>query len=396
MNKNYAGWGIAIGVIAILISLIGPKYNLDQMLSSTVRLLCEHPMGDTKRNIDVSGSGFFINKSTLVTNEHVSPEGSTCSVVISLNDSPVLLATKLLRTNKDNDIAVLEIEEELNIIPVSLFGGIIQTGNAVIAIGYPGNNATDLSYENFEKSDDDSTLEAFLKPQLFRGVVSSIYEIGGTSLIQTDAAMNFGISGGPLYKDNGQVIGINTLVDSEATQIGYSVSIEELLPILNDMNIIYSLETNIDSFTRVFNGFPLLIFGVVLLAFSAVIFSQIPQTSQIPSSDRNSTQRNANSHSIQFTDSKVSPQSIKIGVTPVVLGRDSKSNFIFPPEWTFLSKLHCEIVYEEINKCFLVRDLNSKNGTFIDGKKMTKGSKVRVKSGTTVSLSKSECSFKLL
>ena len=73
MNKNYAGWGIAIGVIAILISLIGPKYNLDQMLSSTVRLLCEHPMGDTKRNIDVSGSGFFINKSTLVTNEHVSP-----------------------------------------------------------------------------------------------------------------------------------------------------------------------------------------------------------------------------------------------------------------------------------------------------------------------------------
>ena len=396
MNKNYAGWGIAIGVIAILISLIGPKYNLDQMLSSTVRLLCEHPMGDTKRNIDVSGSGFFINKSTLVTTEHVSPEGSTCSVVISLNDSPVLLATKLLRTNKDNDIAVLEIEEELNIIPVSLFGGIIQTGNAVIAIGYPGNNATDLSYENFEKSDDDSTLEAFLKPQRFRGVVSSRYEIGGTSLIQTDAAMNFGISGGPLYKDNGQVIGINTLVDSEATQIGYSVSIEELLPILNDMNIIYSLETNIDSFTRVFNGFPLLIFGVVLLAFSAVIFSQIPQTSQIPSSDRNSTQRNANSHSIQFTDSKVSPQSIKIGVTPVVLGRDSKSNFIFLSEWTFLSKLHCEIVYEEINKCFLVRDLNSKNGTFIDGKKMTKGSKVRVKSGTTVSLSKSECSFKLL
>ena len=51
------------------------KFDNAQMLSSAVKLLCKHPVGDTRRTISV-GVQVFVNKSTIVTNEHVSPINS--------------------------------------------------------------------------------------------------------------------------------------------------------------------------------------------------------------------------------------------------------------------------------------------------------------------------------
>ena len=393
MNRNIPITGITIGIVVIFISLIGPKYDRGQMLSSSVYVECTHTLGETRKTIAVSGSGFFINKSTIVTNEHVAPKESECVVILFSEGEAYLLETRLISARDEVDIAILELEEEINVTPVSLYTGTIASGDEVFTIGFPGNAATDFSKELWEETKNDKDLEAMLRPQIFKGVLSSNYTLGNTEYLQTDAAINKGISGGPLFKINGQVIGINTFLDVEATQTGYSISIEELIPILNELNIIYRTETNIDSFIRSFNGFGFLLFGVILLSISAISLSQTASTPQVGVSSVNQNFADAG---IVFSDSRVNPTKMQISNKTVVMGRDSKSSFNFPQEWTFISKLHCEVSYNPQFKSYLVQDLNSKNGTFVNGKRLKSGAKERVTKGSIISLSKTDCTFKLI
>ena len=393
MNRNLPIIGITIGIVVIFISLIGPKYDRGQMLSSAVYVTCTHALGETRKKIPVSGSGFFINQSTIVTNEHVAPKGSDCSVIMLSEGEAYLLDTRLISARDEVDIAILELEEEINVAPVSLYTGTINTGEEVFTIGFPGNAATDFSFELWEETKNDMDLEAMLKPQIFKGVLSSNYTLGETVYLQTDAAINKGISGGPLFKINGQVIGINTFLDVDATQTGYSISVEELIPILNEFNVIYRTETDIDSFIRGFNGFGFLLFGVILLSIAAISLSQ---TAGAPQAGAASINQNFANAGIVFSDSRVNPTKMEISNKTVVMGRDSKSSFNFPQEWTFISKLHCEISYNPQFKSYLVQDLNSKNGTFVNGKRLKSGAKERVAKGSKISLSKTDCTFKLI
>ena len=96
VTQNQAIFGGALGLIMILISMFGPKFDNAQMLSSAVKLLCEHPVGDTRRTISVEGSGFFVNKSTIVTNEHVSPINSDVVQLLQQMISLIFFQLKFL------------------------------------------------------------------------------------------------------------------------------------------------------------------------------------------------------------------------------------------------------------------------------------------------------------
>ena len=178
-------------------------------------------------------------------------------------------------------MAILELENEINIVPASIFIGDIITGNEVVAVGFPGNVAGEQSFSTFIETNDVKDIEAFIKPQLFKGVVSSSYELGNVSYIQTDAAINPGISGGPLFKVNGQLVGINTSVDPEATETGFSVSVSELIPLLEDLGIVFQRESNFDSSVRNFNGFGFLIISVIILSTSIILLSQAQPVPQL-------------------------------------------------------------------------------------------------------------------
>lgn len=396
LTQNQSIFGISIGLIMILISILGPKFDNTQMLSSAVKLVCEQPVGDTRRTIGSSGSGFFINKSIIVTNEHVSPIGSSCDAIIAMDGVPYLLETRILRALEGVDIAVLELENEINVTPASLFVGRLESGSEVLTVGFPANAAEEQSTENFLETNDPKDLEAYLKPQIFKGVISSSYDVGGVSYIQTDAAINPGISGGPLFKSNGQVIGINTLVDTQATETGYSVNVKELIPILDDLRIIYQTESNFDSSIRNVNGFGFLIIGVLLLSVSVILLAQAPPAPQPIKVAQTNRVSPSDQPKLNFDDLRVSPQNLTISNKPTMIGRDPRANITFPSEWTFISKVHCQISYDFTGKFFIVQDLNSKNGTFVNGEKLKKGSRLKVQKGSTVSLSKSECSFKLI
>jgi hypothetical protein len=380
----------------ILVSILGPKFDNDQMLSSAVKLECEETVGDTRRTIATNGSGFFISKSIIVTNQHVSPYGSSCSAVIVTNETPYVLDTRILESIEGVDIAILELENEVNITPASLFIGQLESGSEVITVGFPGNAMGNISVESFLESEDSRDLEAYLKPQVFKGVVSSSYEVAGVNIIQTDAAINRGISGGPLFKSNGQVVGINTWIDKDATETGYSVDIKELIPILDDLRIIYQTESDFDSSIRNINGFGFLILGVMIFSVSIILLTQANPAPQPKLVSGNNSQTKSDQPKINFDDVRVAPQNISVSNKPVMIGRDPRSNIRFPSEWTFISKVHCQISYDFDGKSFVVQDLNSRNGTFVNGEKLKKGSRKRVQKGSSVSLSKSECSFKLV
>ncbi len=147
----------------------------------------------TERKATALGSGFIIDKKGIViTNNHVI-QGAE-DIIVSVNDSTEYKA-KLLGADPYMDLAVLQIESEKDFQPVS-FGNSdeARVGDWVIAIGNPfgfGGSVT-------------------------AGIISSRNrDIGLTrydDFIQTDASINQGNSGGPLFDLEGNVIGINTAI----------------------------------------------------------------------------------------------------------------------------------------------------------------------------------------
>ena len=147
----------------------------------------------TERKATALGSGFIIDKKGLVvTNNHVI-QGAE-DIFVSVNGS-IEYKAKVIGKDPYMDLAVLQIESNENFQPVS-FGDsdLARVGDWVIAIGNPfGFGGTVTS-----------------------GIISSRNrDIGLTrydDFIQTDASINQGNSGGPLFDLNGQVIGINTAI----------------------------------------------------------------------------------------------------------------------------------------------------------------------------------------
>ena len=147
----------------------------------------------TERKATALGSGFIIDKKGLVvTNNHVI-QGAE-DIFVSLNGSQEYKA-KVIGKDPYMDLAVLKIESDKNFIPVA-FGDSdkARVGDWVIAIGNPfGFGGTVTS-----------------------GIISSRNrDIGLTrydDFIQTDASINQGNSGGPLFDLKGKVVGINTAI----------------------------------------------------------------------------------------------------------------------------------------------------------------------------------------
>ncbi|MEP0519740.1 MAG: DegQ family serine endoprotease [Hyphomicrobiales bacterium] len=167
----------------------------------------EAPRGPRGRQVQSLGSGFVIDASgIIITNNHVI-EGAD-EITANFSDGSALKAT-LIGTDPKTDVAVLKVEPEEPLVFVN-FGDSksMRVGDWVMAIGNPfglGGTVTVgiISAQN-------------------RDINSGPYD----SFIQTDAAINRGNSGGPLFNENGDVIGINTAIISPSggsIGIGFSV-----------------------------------------------------------------------------------------------------------------------------------------------------------------------------
>lgn len=157
---------------------------------------------------DELGSGFIVDSSGLiVTNRHVI-EGAF-SISVDLSDGTHLPA-KLVGMGTNFDIAVLKIDAGRPLQPVKIGDSDkLRVGDPVIAIGNP---------LGFTRTVTKGVVSAFN-----RDIGMSAYD----DLIQTDASVNHGNSGGPLFNDAGEVIGINQAIHTQdgGGSIGISFAI---------------------------------------------------------------------------------------------------------------------------------------------------------------------------
>ena len=159
-----------------------------------------------ERKSSALGSGFIIDeKGIVVTNNHVIQDAE--DIIIRVNGDKEFKA-KVIGADPLSDIAVLQLETQEKFVPVK-FGDSdkARIGDWVIAIGNPfglGGTVTSgiISARN-------------------RSIGLARYE----DYIQTDASINSGNSGGPLFDMNGDVIGINTAILGRSGSIGIGFSI---------------------------------------------------------------------------------------------------------------------------------------------------------------------------
>jgi serine protease Do len=175
------------------------------------------------------GSGFIIDadKKFVVTNNHVVEGGSEINVVLSDNTT---LPAELVGTDPRTDIALLRIKTDRQLTAVE-FGNSdeAQVGDWVLAIGNP-----------FGLS---SSVSAGIVSARSRDIRQGLYD----DFIQTDAAINRGNSGGPLFDMNGKVVGINTAIYSPS---GGSIGIGFAIP----SNLARGIVTQLEETGRVRRG----------------------------------------------------------------------------------------------------------------------------------------------
>ena len=174
---------------------------------------------------EATGTGVVVSSNgEILTNAHV-VEGATDVRVRFANDTEPVTA-EVLAFDTGNDLALLKVNASGLVAATFAKPGSVRVGDQVVAIGYA------LALDG--------------GPSVTTGIVSAlkrtIFTDSGAlnSLIQTDAAISSGNSGGPLVNMRGEVVGINTAVargdsTSSANNIGFAISVDETLAVLEQL-----------------------------------------------------------------------------------------------------------------------------------------------------------------
>ncbi len=175
-----------------------------------------------------AGTGMIVSSNGyIMTNKHVVDGASKVTVV--LTDGKTYENVDVLGSDPLNDVAFLKIKNVTG-LPAITFGDskTVRIGQTVIAIG----NALG-QYQNSVTS---GIISGTGRPVLASSDGTSDGNTESlTDLIQTDAAINSGNSGGPLLNLKGQVIGINTAIAEDAQSIGFSIPISATKGLLNHL-----------------------------------------------------------------------------------------------------------------------------------------------------------------
>jgi len=169
-----------------------------------------------------AGSGIIVSSDGyIVTNNHV-VEGAQ-KVTVTLSDGSAFAAT-IVGSDAQTDVAVVKIDANNltylhflsnSLEQLSVLDPVVAVGNALALPGGP--TWTTGVVSNLGRSIEENT-----------GVVLN-------DIIQTDAAINAGNSGGPLLDTAGQVVGINVAIASNAENIGFAISTDTAIPVVQSI-----------------------------------------------------------------------------------------------------------------------------------------------------------------
>lgn len=219
-----------------VVSVLNYKYTSSSSSSSDIYSMFGYGDSDSsdssssKKSLTLysEGSGVIYTtangKGYIVTNNHVISGAAKVKVILA---SGKTIAAKVVGKDSTSDLAVLSIDSKY-VTQTASFGDSrsLQSGQTVIAIGSP------------EGSEYASTVT--------QGIISSpsrriTYNSNQMTVIQTDAAINSGNSGGPLVNSDGQVIGINSMKLSSSSSgdsvegMGFAIPSNEVVTIVNQL-----------------------------------------------------------------------------------------------------------------------------------------------------------------
>lgn len=188
-----------------------------------------------RQEVKSLGSGFIISPDGyILTNDHVAGNGKTITITLTNREQ---YQAELIGTDRATDICLLKIKG--NNFPFIKLGNSDDaiTGEWVIALGNP--------FGLFEISD---------KPTVTVGVISAtgmnIRAEGDRfyrGMLQTDAAINSGNSGGPLVNALGEVIGVNSVIftpNQGSVGVGFAIPINRVKSVLDDLRKTGKVERN--------------------------------------------------------------------------------------------------------------------------------------------------------
>ena len=157
------------------------------------------------------GSGFIaFDPSILITNYHVI-EGGSYVVAVS-DDKDQYLVSQICCYDKAKDIAILLVDQPTKADPLPLdTDGNLKRSQTVVAIGSP----------------------AGLRNTVSVGNISAFYTRDGKDWIQFTAPISSGSSGGALFNDEGEIIGITTATYASAQNVNMAVKVEEAIRLFN-------------------------------------------------------------------------------------------------------------------------------------------------------------------
>jgi S1-C subfamily serine protease len=222
------GGGLAVGAVAVLGGLEGGETTVvtetaaseatettsttkpprwmsvgeiyEHAAPGVVQIASTSNVGGVGGNDSALGSGFVVDKEGhLVTNYHVIEGASQIRVSFSNRDTVV---ARLVGTDATTDLAVLQVEASANALTPLPLGNSdkVRVGDPVVAIGNPFGL--------------DRTATAGIVSALQREITAPDNRFAIDHVIQTDAPINHGNSGGPLINTRGQVIGVNTQIET--------------------------------------------------------------------------------------------------------------------------------------------------------------------------------------
>ena len=213
----------AILILAISLSLVaceGKTFSENPDAIDTASKSVVEIIAYDESNVAIAGgSGFFVfDTKTIVTNYHVIENAYKIEIID--DDDNTVEISHIYNVNKDKDIAILQIDKEGSYSPLKVSTSEdLKKGESVVAVGSP----------------------LGLKNTISKGTISNFVEQEGADMIQFTAAISHGSSGGALFNDTGEVIGITSGSYEDGQNLNLAIPSAEIMNLYEDKPILKSV-----------------------------------------------------------------------------------------------------------------------------------------------------------